>query len=272
MSRVLVVGGTSGIGRGIAEYYASVKSATVTIMGRNADAAAEMAKANPNISFMRVDASLMSEVKRVTTEFKSTNDKLDALILCQGVLNFKFINTSEGINDKFAVMYYGRMLFIRELLPIMHEGSRVMTVLNAQKGDASKVHWDDLDLKTSFGFAAAINHSFAFNDIMMQWFSEHHPNIHFTHAYPGWVDTPLGKGLPWILRILMYPIAKLKSISPAQCAPFMYRAIEETQGWRLADDKGLTITKPAVSNDRVEALGKHTWEIVDSALARSTTS
>lgn len=270
MSRILIVGGTSGIGRGLAVHYASANPpANVTIMGRNAAAASELAKSYPNINFMSVDATLMAEVMRSATEFKRTNNKLDALILCQGVLNLDKKDTSEGIDDKFALAYYGRMLFIRELLPIMHEGSRVMTVLNAQQGNASKVHWDDLGLKTSYGLSASINHLFVFNDIMMQYFSERHPGIHFTHAFPGWVDTSIGQGLPWYIRMLMYPLSKIRSISPAACAVFMSRAMEETQGWRLADNKGNTITKPPVSSEKIEAIAQFTWQVVDGALQKS---
>jgi len=263
--RVLIVGGTSGIGRGLAEYYAA-KGANVTIMGRNEEAAREIAAAHPGVTFTKVEGTLLRDIVRVTDEFKRNNPRLDALILCQGILTFKSKQTNEGLDDGLALIYYGRMLFIRELLPIMPPGSRVLTVLNAERGNHDKVHWDDLDLKKSFSVFAAINHVFAFNDIMMPYFAEHNPTVHFTHVFPGWVETNIARNLPWYVRMLFWPSAKLKNIKPIQCAPLMERAMDDTAGWRLADQKGGTITKPPISKERIELLSEHTWKAVDAAL------
>lgn len=262
---ILIAGGTSGIGRGIAEYYASTyPDSKITIIGRNAQAASEISQAFPNISFISLDATIMSDIKKCTAEFKQTCNKLDILILSQGGIDFAGrTETKEGIDKKFALAYYGRMLFIRELLPIIPEDGRVLLILNSKQGNPDKVVWDDMDLKHNYGLLNSFNHSTTFHNIMVQWFSKNNPTVHFTHAYPGYVDTPIGNNFPWYLRMFTVPM-KIFSISPQTCAPFMVKALEETKGWRRADEKGNTIEREPVSEEMADKLAQHTWQIIDN--------
>jgi len=267
--RVLVVGGTSGIGRALAMLFATRPAALVTVVGRNAQAAEEMINSpgvNGRLKFLRADVSLMRDIRRAADEYKRENPSLDVLILTQGILTMAGrTETVEGIDNKMALHYYGRMLWIREMLPIMPQGARVLTVLDAVRGNLSNVNWDDMDLKHSFGVSAAANHCISFNNTMVQHFSQHHPNITFVHGYPGFVKTAIGRNLPWFAR---WPAEALSFLAtaPEVCAANLAKGLEAANGWARINEKGVILAKPPAPEDLVNRLAEHTWKIVDTAL------
>eukprot|EP01113_Clastostelium_recurvatum_P002567 TRINITY_DN11084_c0_g1_i1.p1 TRINITY_DN11084_c0_g1~~TRINITY_DN11084_c0_g1_i1.p1 ORF type:complete len:311 (+),score=81.26 TRINITY_DN11084_c0_g1_i1:69-935(+) len=273
-SRILIVGGTAGIGRALALHYAAKQpTSLITVIGRNAQAAAELSAVSPNIHFLKGDASLMSDIKRCVHTYKQDNDRLDTLILTQGVLSMSGRNeTTEGIDNKMALHYYGRMLFIRDLLPIIKDGGHVLTVLDAKHGHPKRVNWDDMDLKTSFSLTAAAMHCTTFNDIMVQHLSRHYPNIHFTHALPGFVNTSLARDMPWALKWMFSGLAKVAATSPEACANYMAKGMEETQGWSCVDEKGNKIKKDEADEATQQRLVEHTWAIIDKAAASGSDS
>ena len=108
----LVVGGTAGLGHGIAVRLAQANM-DVTIAGRSEEAGkkvvAEMDASGPGKhDFKKLDASLMSNVKAFTEEFKREKGKLDVLVLTQGIATLQGrTETSEGTDVKMTLHYCG---------------------------------------------------------------------------------------------------------------------------------------------------------------------
>ncbi|MCJ1240120.1 hypothetical protein MMC14_008120 [Varicellaria rhodocarpa] len=254
--RALVVGGTAGIGLGLAQYIAnSVPSSHVIIAGRNATIANEICTeaVNGNVSFKRVDASLMANVRHFCEEFsnESKGSKLDMLILSQGILGMGGNLTAEGIETVVALNYYSRMLFVRELLSLnaLSDKAIVISVLNGKAGDSSgkSILWDNMDIsRTPTGIRALLSirsvvaHNFAMEDVMMQDLSLYPPpptsistsntpsrvGMTFVHSYPGFVTTDLLKKsldfpgwLKWIIGTLS--ISAAKHTTPEEAAPWI---------------------------------------------------
>ena len=124
---VICVGGTAGIGEGIALFLAKAH-ANVIIIGRNATAGdqivQEMKSIHPSgeYSFMSCDATLMKDIKNTCDRLIDKNAKLDYLVLSQGIASMNgYTPTEEGIDRKLALHYYGRMMFIRCLLPLLNK-------------------------------------------------------------------------------------------------------------------------------------------------------
>ncbi|KAF7334711.1 hypothetical protein MVEN_02301800 [Mycena venus] len=199
----IFVGGTSGIGRGMAEAFArhTKGNAHIVIVGRNR-AAAESILATfpkPTVSgatheFVECDVTLMKNVHRVATELRARIPKINFLVLTPGVLTMNGRNeTEEGIDRKLAVHYYGRWRFIKDLVPALEnaqrdgEDAKVISVLGA--GDGGKIDLDDLGLKKNFSLANAAAAAPTYNDLMIQDFAARHPPLTFIHSYPGLVRT-----------------------------------------------------------------------------------
>ncbi|KAJ6537775.1 hypothetical protein B0H19DRAFT_1038135 [Mycena capillaripes] len=203
----IFVGGTSGIGQGMAEAFArhTNGNAHIVIVGRNRAAAESIIATfqKPTATgvtheFVECDVTLMKNVHRVASELRARIPKINFLVLTPGVLTMNGRNeTEEGIDRKLAVHYYGRWRFIKDLLPSLEsahkegEDAKVMSVLAAGKG--GEIDLEDLGLKKSFSLPNAAAAATTYNDIMVNDLAARHPGLSFIHSYPGFVATNLFK-------------------------------------------------------------------------------
>jgi len=276
ITRALVVGGTSGIGYGIAcRVAAEAKSATVIISGRTKPDDIP----HPNIEFRKLDASLMRSIKAYTDAYKSAQEpKLDLLVLTQGILSLAGrTETAEGIDRKMALHYYGRQLLIRELLPVLKDDAKVLIVLDGVRANPAKLNFEDLDLKTTYSTSNAMNHCITMHDAMIQQYAttQDGNKRHFIHAYPGLVNTSLDRELPWYLRMPAKGVARLVAMSTDTCAENMLRGTydcasadkQDGRFWSNVDQKGhLVANKTVWEEDQRQKVADHTWKIVDDAI------
>ncbi|CAM9926303.1 unnamed protein product, partial [Heterosigma akashiwo] len=149
---------TGGIGKGIALRLAKAR-VSVTIVGRNhvrgAQVVEEMgALSGPDAThrFIACDAMLLANVPECVRTYKEANDKLDYLVLTQGIATIQGrTETAEGLDEKLAVHVYSRMAFVDHLLPLLRgsAGTRVLSVLSGRASTAPRVP-EDPDLRENY--------------------------------------------------------------------------------------------------------------------------
>ncbi|KAG9046097.1 hypothetical protein FS837_005084 [Tulasnella sp. UAMH 9824] len=236
----LFVGGTSGCGQGTAEAFARATQgrAHILICGRNREAAERIIETFPKhpeskYEFVECDASLMKnvvkaaeEVKHKISEADGNKSTLNYLVLSQGILTMKgFDPTSEGIDRKLALHFYGRWKFVDELLPLLQKASsdgeeaRVMSILDPKV--SAPLDTTDLGLKIAFSLSKAANHATSYNDNFVAEYSSRYPGISFIHIYPGWVDTSVTQNLPWYLKPVLRPIVHFGARTLQDCGEYM---------------------------------------------------
>jgi NAD(P)-dependent dehydrogenase (short-subunit alcohol dehydrogenase family) len=268
---VVVVGGTSGIGRAIAISIAQhCPSANVTIIGRNESAAKEIVpQLGANGKFIRADVSLMSEIRTVARKINA----VDILVLSQGILTMAGRTpTAENIDNKLALHYYGRVLFVQELLPLLRSspnGGKVLFVLDSKNSNPLKVNWNDMALENTYSLLSAANHAISFTDLVIQHFASQpeNSNVTFTHAAPGAVKTPLADNLPFPARVgAKILMAVGVGINPEDCAEYMVHGMLGTdKGYRYVDNKGEPITnKKPVEPEMVQKVWEHTSQMIST--------
>lgn len=281
--RALVIGGTSGIGFGIAcRLAAQDASSSIIISGRTKPHNLP----HSNLDFRPLDATSMRQIKQYTDDLKSSlTRKLDFLVMTQGIMTTDGrTETPEGIDRKMALHYYGKQLLIRELLPVLEDDAKVIIVFDALTGNPSKLVWEDLGLKTHFNLANAANHCMSMNDAMVQYFAAEQKTSlrnggtakrHFTHAFPGGVNTGLHRELPWYLRHAGKALLAVAGVSAETCAKHLLTGVEarsqedKTDGrfWSTINSKGASIkNKASWTEGQIGLVAKHTWEVVDGAL------
>jgi len=164
--------------------------------------------------------------------------------------------TVEGIDDKMAVHYYGRLALILELLPFLESTARdgekdvrVLSVLAAGKG--TMVHQTDLDLKEHYGATECANATTFYNDLMVNELFLQHPSISFFHAHPGFVETDLGRELPGIVRAAVSLLSIPFAMTKEECANNLVNGFlkPETRGWYLLNEKGNAISPVKAHTD-----------------------
>ncbi|KAJ6506156.1 NAD(P)-binding protein [Mycena vitilis] len=204
----IFVGGTSGIGRGMAEAFAqhTKGNAHIVVVGRNRAAAEAIIATFPKATapgakheFVQCDITLMSNVRRVAGEISARIPRINFLALTPGVMTTSGRNESEeGIDRKLAVHYYGRWRFIRDLMPALEaahaagEDAKVISVLSAAHG-GGKIDLEDLGLKKNYSLGNAAASATTYNDLMINDFAARHSGLTFIHSYPGGVRTNLLK-------------------------------------------------------------------------------
>ncbi len=282
----IVVGGTSGIGEGMAHRFAKA-NVSVTIIGRSKARGEEIVKTLASLSsskeanhgFIACDSFLMKNIQTACEEIKSKQQSLDYLVLSQGISAFQRTDTPEGIDQKLALHYFGRVMFIRELLPILRHAaevggdiSKVMSVLTPGVHKPYKHYQSDFELIQNYSAANSADAGCFYNDLAMDAFSHQPGNerIAFIHSAPGFVSTNLGRDLPWIARIgmkILSPLARTpEDCAEILCDPFFNRT---QAGLFLMDKDGGDAKKTNLHNDQSrEFILNETMKVLDRVITK----
>ena len=244
----LVVGGTSGIGRGIAVRLAATGLFDVLIVARNevaaAEVVAEMRAATPpstvrRFAFLRCDAKLVAAAYACAAAAMQTpaavaraagldGPTLDVLVLSPGVGRMEGrVETSEGLDRKLALHFFGRMAFADALLPSLQRAAsagfvpHVLTVLAAGVHPPYLRVREDFEIKKDLTFVQSIRAACLYTDIMSDAFARDSHGVAFVHAYPGFVATNWGGFLPLPVRAMLGCVRPFLAKSLYYCGELM---------------------------------------------------
>ncbi|KAF8501940.1 NAD(P)-binding protein [Gautieria morchelliformis] len=238
--RVVVAGGTQGIGEGIACRFAQA-GAEVWIVGRNESKAnavlarlKEISKENkigaaPEHHFIKADLSLLAEATRVAQDIRTRSGPrgIDYLVMCQGgPPNGTYVLTSEGIEQHFAVQVLSRFVLGYKLAvdsdPVVKRG--VMSVMGPGV-TFSTVDYDDIDMekankKGAPGILSSVSRDSVVIDMFTEEFARRTPSVMFTHVSPGAVKTNVASNssLPWYLSAVLKVVLPIMGQTPASYA------------------------------------------------------
>jgi len=273
----LFVGGTSGIGQAMAEAFANHTqgNAHIIICGRDKSKADTIIQSLPKAEtstyeFVPCDVSLMKNVQACTDSLVQRIPKLNFLVLSPGILTMQGrTETTEGIDVKLALHYYGRWKFADGMLPSLikakeeGEEARVLSVLASGKG--GPINLEDLDLKKKYSLRAAADHATTGTDIIVTEYAHRYPQLSFIHTYPGFVNTPLITRDKPIMGTLMGPLARLLGVKPEDCAEYMLYPLlskECEKGAFFRDNHGNEVKKNKyVTDETRKKVWEHTVEI-----------
>ncbi|KAE9405820.1 hypothetical protein BT96DRAFT_1060466 [Gymnopus androsaceus JB14] len=278
------IGGTSGIGQGIAEAFArhTQGRADIILVGRNRAAAEAIISSFPQPSeselggsrkpkheFLVCDATLMRNVHSTSRELLTLAPKINFLVMCPGFTSLGWDETDEGIEKRMALHYYARWKFIQELLPALErakgdgEDAKVLSTLTTNRKGG--LNLNDPGLKKTKPSSTSVVTTI-YNDLMIDELTVRHPSLTFIHGYPGQSTSPSR-----LIRVASVPVlALLKPMlnSKEDVGEYFFHGMVHTAskagGWRL-DQFGEEMGEKHKYAEDVEARGKlweHTEEVM----------
>lgn len=276
----IVVGGTSGIGHGIALRLAQA-GANVTIVGRSERGIVdEMKSASPegsqsNHKFVPVNAFLLSSVRHAVANIVASHERVDYLVQSQGMATIQGFTPSpeEGLDQKLSLHVYSRAMFCRELLPLLAKSDdpRSLTVLSAGVHSAYSAYKSDPELSLGgYGIKNAADAAGFYNDILADKFSEENPKVAFMHAAPGFVSTRWGTEMPSVIRWAVRAL-QVFGRSKEDCAEYMVSGLTNPDykgGFHLLDQYGAATAKvTSLHEEAKNFVFDHIMKVLDAGKA-----
>ena len=163
--KVLVTGGTNGMGKGVAQVLAGIDDQLheIIILCRSKERGEatikelEATTKNNKISMILCDLTKLSEVRNAIKEIHSQHEFLDGLFVNAGLgYAAKRIETEDGLDPHFQVNYLSQFMLTLNLLDLLEKsefGGRV--IFNVTEG--GEIFWDDMQMKKKWGYEDGIH-------------------------------------------------------------------------------------------------------------------
>ena len=238
---VVITGATNGIGKAAAIEIAAHQP-KLLLTYRNKDLAneliSELKEISPELSVELIycDFSKQASIRECAKEIISLQENIDVLINNAGVVNTEYHETSEGIENTFAVNHIGYFLLTNLLLDSMKGSneSRIINVSSAAHSFVQNINWDNINFKEDFGRGM---HVYGHSKLANLLFTRHlaiklsTDNVTVNAIHPGGVNTSLGgQNKTWYskpLRLILRPFFR----SPLKgAASIVYLATKDDNG------------------------------------------
>ena len=238
---VVISGATNGIGKAAAIELSKERSKLIFTYRNGSlanDLLAEIKGLSPDTQVHSVycDFSNQDSIKKCAEEINEMCENIDVLINNAGVVNTSYHETSDGIENTFAVNHLGYFLFTNLLLHKLKGESetRIINVSSAAHSFVKEIQWQDINFKNNFkqglrcyGQSKLANLLFT-RYLAIKLSTE---NITVNAMHPGGVNTSLGsQNKVWYskpLRLILRPFFR----SPLKGAEsIIYLATKQDDG------------------------------------------
>jgi NAD(P)-dependent dehydrogenase (short-subunit alcohol dehydrogenase family) len=263
MTFVLLTGATRGIGRAAAIEFAR-NGVEVALVGREPERVKDVAReaqaaaGGAPVHQYVADLALMSDVRALAAEVSERHDRIDVLANNAGALFATRRETSEGIEQTFALNHLAPFLLTNLLRERLAGGRVVTTSSDAHKGGLLDL--EDLQSEKSYAAMKVYGTSKLCNILFTRELAKRAPELHANCFHPGVVRTGFGKnenGIWKILTTLGSPFFR----SPQRGAKSLV--------WLASSPEAASLTGEYVQDEKVlapsaqaqdEALAEGLWE------------
>lgn len=245
----VVVGGTGGIGRAIAQTLVA-RGADVTVCGRTfRDEGVE------HLSFIAADLTLMTSAEALAAALPVEN--IDTVIFTNGILSGKNrVATEEGIEIDLAVSYLSRFVMLRNfgsrLRTRPDDASPMRVFVMGFPGSKEKGDIDDFNSETKYSSMTAHLNTIMGNEALVLDAPKRYPHLRVYGLNPGLVKTTIREsmlGSGFFSRITESIIGALFLTAPQ----YAERIVP------LLVSKDLDGHSGAVFNQRCQAIEPNRW-------------
>jgi len=163
--KILVTGGTNGMGKGVAKVVAGIDNQIHEIillcrskeLGESTIKEIENSSMNKKMSIILCDLAKLSDVKNAINEIQSKHKLLDCIFINAGLgYAAKRVETEDGMDSHYQVNYLSQFMLTLNLLNLLENseiGGRI--IFNVTKG--GKIFWDDMQMKNAWSYESGIH-------------------------------------------------------------------------------------------------------------------
>ncbi len=227
-----------------------------------------------SLDILQLDLDSLKSVREFASGFTIKYSRLDLLINNAGLMIPPFMQTEDGFESQFGVNYLSHFLLTGLLLPTLEKTpqSRVVSLASiAHKG--ATINFDDLNSEKSYARSKAYGQSklaclmFAYE--LDRRLKKSGSQVKSIAAHPGVSNTELGRYIPKVLYILLFPLVKLMTHPPHEAAkPTLFAALHpELKGGEyigptgfneMKGKPGIVGSEPQSHNEEV---AQKLWEV-----------
>jgi hypothetical protein len=167
--KILVTGGTNGMGKGVAKVLAGIDNQIHEVillcrskeLGEATIKEIESSTKNKKASIVICDLSKLTDVRNAIKEIQSKHKYIDGLFINAG-LGYAAgrVETEDGMDSHFQVNYLSQFMLTLNLLSLLENsenGGRV--IFNVTRG--GKIFWDDIQMKKEWGYEKGVHQAMA---------------------------------------------------------------------------------------------------------------
>lgn len=275
----IITGASSGIGKESAKILASSGWRIIGI-GRNPERCAQAehdireASACGQVTFLKADLSIMSEVCRVAEEIQLATDRIDLLINNAGGMNATLQLTPDGHEATFASNHLAPFLLTQRLIPALQKAAdtsatgatRIINVSSSAHESAKEIDWNNLQLLNNFHAPGAYCHAKLANLLFNHTLAKHlkSDGIAVLAVHPGVVRSNFSSHTD---KATQGYLDSLEAITPEQAAQALIclatdpACAQHTGGY--FDQRQLAQPSPAAQDD---ALASQMWQATSTLL------
>lgn len=163
--KILVTGGTHGMGKGVAKVLAGIDNQIHEVillcrskeLGESTIKEIENSTMNQKISIILCDLAKLNDVRNAINEIQSKHKFLDCIFINAGLgYAAKRVETEDGMDSHFQVNYLSQFMLTLNLLNLLENsenGGRI--IYNVTKG--GKIFWDDMQMQNVWSYESGIH-------------------------------------------------------------------------------------------------------------------
>jgi len=163
--KILVTGGTNGMGKGVAKVLAGIDNQIHEVimlcrskaLGEATIKEIESSTNNIKISIVICDLTKLTDVRNAIKEIQSKHKFIDGLFINAGLgYAARRVETEDGMDSHFQINYLSQFMLTLNLLNLLENsenGGRV--IFNVTRG--GKIFWDDIQMKKNWSYENGIH-------------------------------------------------------------------------------------------------------------------
>jgi NAD(P)-dependent dehydrogenase (short-subunit alcohol dehydrogenase family) len=213
----LITGATSGIGTVIAEHLAR-KGYNLVVLGRSTqklDALTDhLTSINEGVILDTIlcDLSSFNSIRKACDQIKASHESIDTLMLNAGLWNFRFIQTTDKIEETLQVNLLAPIAIFNELKALIPNKQEAKVIFTSSGLHQGIINFSDMEFRAKFSGFKAYRQSKLGLIMLTRWLSKQPVNsgIGFYCVHPGMVNTQLGRSAGWLSRSIFKLFGKSK--------------------------------------------------------------